>query len=127
MVLHTESVMSRNVSGPSSRAEGTMPPRQGPVAQLPVPAGALAESVLLKPAAACAVPGAALGSPRLAAELTGPYEEGTTRAGRAKRQWCWWVTFAFPYAATVASLGLATIRIALSMLLCIVLPGTPGL
>ena len=35
-------------------------------------------------------------------------EENNTRAGRARRQYCWWITFAFPYAATVAALGLAT-------------------
>ena len=127
MVLHFESVMSRSVSGPSERAKGTLPPRQRPAAQLPVPAGAPAEGVLRRPAAAGAVPWAALGRPRLAAEPTGPYEEGNTRARRAKRQWSRWVIFAFPYVATVASLGLATIRIARCMQMCILLPGTPGL
>ena len=62
-----------------------MPPRQRPAAQLPVLAGAPTEGVLRRPAAAGAVPEAAPGSPRLAAEPTGPYEEGNTRAGRAIR------------------------------------------
>ncbi len=31
-----------------------------------------------------------------------------SRAGEARRQYCWWITFAFPYAATVARLGLRT-------------------
>ena len=99
----------------------------GLAAQLPVLAGAPTEGVLRRPAAAGAGPWAALGSPRLAAEPIGPYKEGNTRGRKAKRQWSQWIIFAFPYAATVASLGLATIRIARCMQMCILLPGTPRL
>ena len=58
--------------------------------------------VFQRPAAITDEGQAAPGSPRLADEPTGPLEEGNARAGRARRQLVWWITFAFPYAATVA-------------------------
>ena len=40
---------------------------------------------------------------------TGPYESGAnTRAGRARRQYTWWITMPFPYPETVARLNLRT-------------------
>ena len=45
-------------------------------------------------------------SPRLAEEPTGP-QEAAGRDGSA-RQYCWWITFPFPYAVTVVRLQLKT-------------------
>ena len=39
---------------------------------------------------------------------TGPRDTAATRAGRARRQYCWWVTFAYPLPDTVQRLGLKT-------------------
>ena len=41
-------------------------------------------------------------------EATGPREAGNARAGRARRQYCWWITLAYPYPETVARLSLRT-------------------
>ena len=55
-------------------------------------------------------PAAALRRPAAAAddlEPTGPVERGSsTRVGRARRQYCWWITFAQPFPETVARLNL---------------------
>ena len=48
---------------------------------------------------------------RPAAEVvpsTGPLVQAGTRTGSARRQYCWWITFSFPYEDTVANLGLQT-------------------
>ena len=61
------------------------------------------EAALHRPAAAAAEAGDAEGQP------TGPLEAGSsTRAGRGRRQYCWWITFPFPYPETVARLNLKT-------------------
>ena len=76
---------------------------------------AAAPSVLRRPAASSSVHDPRRGltvpapsSPSLQSEPTGPREQGNTREGRARRQYCWWITFAFPYVETVQRLGLST-------------------
>ena len=64
-----------------------------------VAAAALAPA---QPAPAAAAPG----SPVPPDEPTGPLEVGNTHAGKPKRQYCWWATFSYPYAETVARKGL---------------------
>ena len=54
------------------------------------------------PAAALPTDGLALDKP------TGPREEGSSRNGKARRQYCWWITFAYPFPDTVLRLGLKT-------------------
>ena len=40
---------------------------------------------------------------------TGPAEpQNSARAGKARRQYCWWLTFSYPYQETVVRLGLKT-------------------
>eukprot|EP00973_Karenia_brevis_P080160 11119783-Karenia_brevis.AAC.1 len=48
------------------------------------------------------------GQEQEATQPTGPYEDGNARAGRARRQLVWWITFSFPYVSTVERLGLKT-------------------
>lgn len=43
-----------------------------------------------------------------AGDVTGPRELRGARAGQPRRQYCWWITFPFPYDATVARLQLKT-------------------
>ena len=39
---------------------------------------------------------------------TGPLCAAGPRTGKAKKQYCWWITMSFPYPETVARLGLKT-------------------
>ena len=39
---------------------------------------------------------------------SGPLQQGGSRDGTARRQYCWWVVFSFPYEETVAERGLQT-------------------
>ena len=70
--------------------------------------------VLARPAAAMRRPAAALRRPAANPEEepdgpTGPYESASsTREGRAKRQYTWWMTMSYPYPETVARLNLRT-------------------
>jgi hypothetical protein len=70
-------------------------PRPGAVRHRPAAAGA--DLVLRRPAAAVPVQ-----------LLTGPVQVGGSRAGQPRRQYCWWITFSFPYPETVRELGLRT-------------------
>jgi hypothetical protein len=48
-----------------------------------------------------------IGNPE-AGEPTGPREKRGARAGQPRRQYCWWVTFPFPYDQTIQRLQLKT-------------------
>jgi hypothetical protein len=79
----------------SGDAKGVMP--------LGVARQPAAQVVLRRPAAAPARPPAA---PVPGGEATGPLQQTGNRAGAARRQYCWLITFAAPVAATIATLGL---------------------
>ena len=59
-----------------------------------------AAGVLRRPAAATAA--------EVPLEVAGLVEVGTSRAGWARRQYCWWVTFAHPYEETAVRRNLRT-------------------
>ena len=74
---------------------------------------AAAAKLLARPAAAPAEPGAAPAQPAAAPaqvviepnRATGPRESSSsTRAGAKRRQYCWWITFSYPYPETVQRL-----------------------
>ena len=64
-------------------------------------ASSAAASVLRRPAAVAV---AVLAPP----QPSGPVEERGSRQGIARRQYCWWITFSYPYASTVQQHGLRT-------------------
>ena len=63
----------------------------------PAAAPAAEEGAEAAPGEEEAAPGAEPVSPRLAEVPTGPREEGRTRQGLPRRQYCWWITFPYPY------------------------------
>jgi len=70
---------------------------------------AAAPEVLRRPAAAPEVQRRPAGVLPLAApEATGPVQLRDGSTGTARRQYCWWITFPFPYEDTVTRLGLIT-------------------
>ena len=80
-----------------------------------LPRATATSPVLRGPAAARNESQAPLRRPAAAAEeaqpeqvATGPLDTSNTRASQARRQYCWWITFAFPHEETVARLGLKT-------------------
>ena len=70
---------------------------------------AAATEVLRRPSSAQEVlrrPAGVVSSP--AVEATGPVQTRDGSTGTARRQYCWWITFPFPYEDTVTRLGLKT-------------------
>jgi len=59
-------------------------------------------------APAAQVPAAAAPAADDAVRPTGPRDTASSRAGKARRQYCWWITLSYPLPETVERLGLKT-------------------